>query len=53
MKAGRERLASVVKDLALTEREGIRQGLKDAKKGRIRPARKFFTEFEAKHGIPR
>jgi len=33
--------------------EGIRQGLKDAKEGRIRPASEFFCEFEAKHGIPR
>ena len=34
-------------------REGIRQGLKDAKQGKIRPARKVFDEFEARHGIPR
>jgi PHD/YefM family antitoxin component YafN of YafNO toxin-antitoxin module len=33
--------------------EGIRQGLEDAKKGKGRPAREFFAEFEAKHGIPR
>src|SRR6185436_8837692 len=33
-------------------REGIRQGMEDARKGRIRPARKFFKEFEAKHGLP-
>jgi prevent-host-death family protein len=33
--------------------EGIRQGLKDAKEARVRPAREFFREFEAKHGIPR
>ena len=31
--------------------EGIRQGLEDAKKGRIRLARQFFDEFEANHGI--
>jgi PHD/YefM family antitoxin component YafN of YafNO toxin-antitoxin module len=31
--------------------EGIRQGLEDARKGRVRPAREFFAEFEAKHGI--
>ena len=31
--------------------EGIRQGLEDARKGRIRPARKVFAEFEAAHGI--
>jgi prevent-host-death family protein len=30
--------------------EGIRQGLEDAKKGKIRLARKFFEEFEAKRG---
>jgi len=35
------------------EEEGIRQGLKDARKGRTRPAREFFAEFEAKHGISR
>ncbi|MBZ5529014.1 MAG: type II toxin-antitoxin system Phd/YefM family antitoxin [Acidobacteriia bacterium] len=33
--------------------EGIRQGLLDAKKGKTRPARKFFAEFEARHGLPR
>jgi prevent-host-death family protein len=33
--------------------EGIRQGLADAKKGKARPAREFFDEFEAGHGIPR
>jgi prevent-host-death family protein len=33
--------------------EGIRQGLEDAKKGKTRPAKKFFSEFEAEHGIPR
>jgi prevent-host-death family protein len=32
--------------------EGIRQGLEDTKKGRIRPAKEFFNEFEAEHGIP-
>jgi prevent-host-death family protein len=34
-------------------REGIRQGLEDAKQGKLRPAREFFAEFRAKHGIPR
>jgi prevent-host-death family protein len=34
-------------------KEGVRQGLKDAKEGRVRPAREFFDEFEAGHGIPR
>jgi prevent-host-death family protein len=33
--------------------EGIRQGLENAKKGKIRPAREFFDEFEATRGIPR
>jgi len=33
--------------------EGIRQGLEDAKKGKIRPAKEFFTEFEAENGISR
>jgi prevent-host-death family protein len=33
--------------------EGIRQGLEDLKKGKIRPAKEFFDEFESEHGIPR
>ena len=33
--------------------EGIRQGLDDAKQGKVRPARGFFDDFEAAHGIPR
>jgi hypothetical protein len=33
--------------------EGIRQGLEDAREGRVRPATEFFDEFEARHGIPR
>ncbi|MBZ5570586.1 MAG: type II toxin-antitoxin system Phd/YefM family antitoxin [Acidobacteriia bacterium] len=33
--------------------EGIRQGLKDAKEGKVRTAKEFFAEFEAKHGIRR
>ncbi len=33
--------------------EGIRQGIEDATKARLRPARQFFTEFEAAHGIQR
>lgn len=33
--------------------EGIRQGLLDAKQGKMRPAREFFAEFEAERGIPR
>jgi len=35
------------------EEEAIRQGLEDVKAGRIRPAREFFAEFEAKHGVRR
>ncbi len=56
--------AAVVQDAAAYQRlldiaaradaeEGIRQGLEDVKKGRTRPAREFFDEFEAKHGIRR
>ena len=33
--------------------EGIRQGLEDTRSGKVRPAREFFDEFRAKHGIPR
>jgi prevent-host-death family protein len=33
--------------------EGVRQGLEYVKKGRVRPVREFFKEFEAKHGIRR
>jgi len=33
--------------------EGIRQGLEDVNKGRIRPAREFFNEFETEHEIHR
>lgn len=33
--------------------EGIRQGLDDAKKGKGKPAREFFAEFEAEHGLSR
>jgi PHD/YefM family antitoxin component YafN of YafNO toxin-antitoxin module len=33
--------------------EGIRQGLEDAKAGKTRPARQFFNEFEARHGLSR
>jgi hypothetical protein len=34
---------------AADAREGIRQGLEDARKGRGQPAREFFREFEAKY----
>ncbi len=29
--------------------EGIRQGLEDAKNGRLRPVGEFFAEFETSH----
>jgi len=34
-------------------REGIRQGLEDKKKGRVRPASEVFAEIRAEYGIPR
>ena len=56
--------AAVVQDAAAYQRlldiaaradanEGIRQGLEDARKGRLRPAREFFGDFEAEHALPR
>ena len=33
--------------------EGNRQGLDDARKGKLRPVRQFFAEFETTHGLPR
>lgn len=33
--------------------KGICQGQEDAGEGKVRPARQFFAEFEARHGIPR
>jgi prevent-host-death family protein len=56
--------AAVVQDAAAYQRlldiaaqanpaEGIRQGLEDARAGKVRPAREFFNEFEARHGISR
>ena len=33
--------------------EGIRQGLEDARKGRMRAARQFFSEFESSHDLAR
>jgi hypothetical protein len=33
--------------------EGIRQGLENAKEGKVRPARESFEKFEAAHGISR
>jgi hypothetical protein len=40
-------------DLAAREdsREGIRQGLEDAREGRTMPAAEVFTEFQSKRGI--
>jgi len=32
-------------------KDGIRQGLEDARKGRTQPARAFFARFEAEHGL--
>ena len=34
-------------------REGIRQGLEDARKRRTRSAEQFFANFEAAHGLSR
>ena len=34
-------------------REGIRQGVEDARKPRTRPVEEFFRDFEAAHGLPR
>lgn len=33
--------------------EGVRQGLEDIRKGRVRSARAFFEAFEARPGISR
>ena len=33
--------------------EGIRQGLEDIREGRVRRAREFFEDFEARHDIRR
>jgi prevent-host-death family protein len=56
------RAAAIVQDAAAYQRlldiaaradarEGIRQGLEDARAGRTMPIEQFFAEFEAKHGI--
>jgi prevent-host-death family protein len=56
--------AAVVQDAAAYQRlldlaaqadadEGIRQGLEDVSKQRVRPAGDFFAEFETRHGLPR
>jgi prevent-host-death family protein len=58
------RAAAVVQDAEAYQRlldiaaradaeEGIRQGLEDARTGKVRPAREFFEDFEAANGIPR
>jgi len=58
------RAAAVVQDAEAYQRlldiaaqadaeEGIRQGLEDARRGKVRPAREFFAEFEATHGLSR
>lgn len=55
--------AAVVQDAAAHQRlldiaayadvnEGIRQGMEDLRQGKVRPARQFFEDFEAKRGIP-
>jgi len=33
--------------------EGIRQGVQDVKKGRVRPARESLELFRSRHAIPR
>ncbi len=33
-------------------REGIRQGLEEARQGKGRDIEEFFADFEAKHGLP-
>jgi len=33
--------------------EGIRQGIQDVKKGRLRPARESLELFRSRHAIPR
>jgi prevent-host-death family protein len=56
--------AAIVQDAAAYQRlldiashadpeEGIRQGLEDIKQGKVRPAKEFFEDFEARNGIPR
>lgn len=58
------RAAAVVQDAEAYQRlldiaatadaaEGIRQGLEDVKKGRVRSANEFFKEFETQHGLRR
>jgi prevent-host-death family protein len=58
------RAAAVVQDAEAYQRlldiaaqaqaeEGIRQGLEDAREGKVRPATEFFEEFETRHGLSR
>lgn len=58
------RAAAVVQDAEAYQRlldlaaradveEGIRQGLEDAREGRMRPAEEFFAKFEASRGLSR
>lgn len=58
------RAAAVVQDATAYQRlldvaaradaeEGIRQGMEDVRKGRVRPAGAFFREFEVEHGLRR
>ncbi len=38
---------------SIDAKEGIRQGLEDAKAGKLRPVTEFFEEFEMRHGLSR
>jgi PHD/YefM family antitoxin component YafN of YafNO toxin-antitoxin module len=38
-------------DAGADSKEGIRQGVEDAKQGKVRPAREFFADFEATQGL--
>jgi hypothetical protein len=51
--AGRDRANRLLLDLAAQAdvREGIRQGLEDARKRRTRPVEEFFREFEHAHSL--
>jgi prevent-host-death family protein len=60
----RGKAAAVVQDAAAYQRlldiaahadaeEGVRQGMEDSRKGRVRSALEFFREFEVQHGIRR
>jgi hypothetical protein len=49
----RDRTIELERDIAAQADalEGIRQGLEDVRLGHTRPAREFFAEFEARHGL--